>query len=88
MSNALLDKINDKSAKVGIIGLGYVGLPLIRAFVNAGFTCLGYDVDQAKVEALEKGESYIAQISQWIADWHAKGQFEATADMSRLNEAG
>ena len=55
----LEEKIADKSAKVGIVGLGYVGLPLIRAFVNAGFHCIGYDVDQSKVDSLLSGKSYI-----------------------------
>jgi UDP-N-acetyl-D-glucosamine dehydrogenase len=88
MKNKLLAKIGDKSAKVGIIGLGYVGLPLIRAFTNASFSCIGYDVDQAKVDALKKGESYIAHIpSEWVTDWYAKKQFEATSDMRRLSQA-
>ena len=55
----LSEKIEQKTASIGIIGLGYVGLPLISAFTNAGFRCIGYDVDQAKVASLTAGKSYI-----------------------------
>jgi UDP-N-acetyl-D-glucosamine dehydrogenase len=79
---------NDKTAKVGVVGLGYVGLPLIRAFIDAGYRTLGFDVDQRKVDQLQSGKSYIKHIpSDWIAGWLAKGQFEPTSDMSRLREA-
>ncbi len=80
--------IANKSAKVGVIGLGYVGLPLIRAFVAAGFRTLGYDVDQKKVKRLLAGESYIGHIpSAWIAECIEKKSFDPTADMQRLREA-
>ena len=61
-THGLAEKIASKSAKVGVIGLGYVGLPLIRAFTAAGFRCLGFDVDQAKVDRLLAGQSYIKHI--------------------------
>ncbi|MEO1979845.1 MAG: NAD(P)-binding domain-containing protein, partial [Fuerstiella sp.] len=48
----VLQKIENQTAQIGIIGLGYVGLPLISAFTNAGFRCIGYDVDKSKVDAL------------------------------------
>ncbi len=81
-------KIADRTALVGIIGLGYVGLPLINAFTRAGFRCIGYDVDPAKVETLKSGRSYIKHIgSSVIADWIARDLFQPTADMSRLGEA-
>ena len=68
MGKTLEQAIADKSAKIGIIGLGYVGLPLVRAFVAAGFRTLGFDVDQTKVDRLLAGESYIEHISsEWIA---------------------
>lgn len=80
--------IRDKSARIGVVGLGYVGLPLIRAFVAAGYRTLGFDVDQSKIERLLKGESYIAHISgEWIARCLAEKQFEPTSDMRRLAEA-
>lgn len=88
MKTELARKIDGKSAKIGIIGLGYVGLPLIRAFIAGGYSAIGYDVDQKKVDAIEKGKSYIGHIpDQWIQDWVQSGKFEATTDMSRLSEA-
>jgi UDP-N-acetyl-D-glucosamine dehydrogenase len=65
-----------------------VGLPLIRAFVAAGFRTLGFDVDQSKVQQLVAGKSYIKHIaSEWIARCVAEGTFLPTADMTRLGEA-
>ncbi|NLF72845.1 MAG: nucleotide sugar dehydrogenase [Candidatus Anammoximicrobium sp.] len=87
-SEQLSQKIADKTAKVGVIGLGYVGLPLLQAFIRSGFDTVGYDVDQSKVERLLAGESYIKHIpSDWIAQWLAAKRFTATADMHRLSEA-
>ncbi len=87
MSNPLLNAIEDKTAKVGVIGLGYVGLPLISAFVHAGFRTLGFDVDPDKVAKLQAGHSYIKHLpGEWIAACIAEGRFDPTADMSRLNE--
>ena len=54
---SLTQKIESKTAKLGVIGLGYVGLPLISAFTNAGFSCIGFDVDQKKVDLLASGQS-------------------------------
>ena len=85
MTSSLEKAIRDKSAKVGVIGLGYVGLPLIRAFIDAGYATMGFDVDQAKVDRLLAGQSYIGHIpSEWIAECIADGKFEPTADMQRL----
>ena len=82
-------KIAEKTARVGVIGLGYVGLPLLRAFIKAGFETIGYDIDQAKVDQLLRGESYIAHIpSDWIAEWLAARQFTATADMTTIAGSG
>jgi len=87
-SAALETAIRAKRATVGVIGLGYVGLPLIRVFVAAGFRALGFDVDPAKVDKLRAGESYIAHIAgDWIAQCVADGTFEPTTDMRRLAEA-
>lgn len=81
-------KIEDNSAQVGIVGLGYVGLPLISAFTNVGFRCIGYDVDQQKVDALLAGQSYIKHIeSSAIEDWIQRDVLEPTSDMGRLGEA-
>ncbi|HKD38127.1 MAG TPA: nucleotide sugar dehydrogenase [Pirellulales bacterium] len=79
--------IENKTAKVGVIGLGYVGIPLIQAFVKAGFSTMGYDIDQKKVDRLLAGESYIGHISSsWIADCIGSKRFVPTADMRRLAE--
>ncbi len=84
----LATAIENKTAKIGIVGLGYVGLPLIQAFVRAGYSTLGFDVDDAKVKRLKAGESYIKHIpSEWIAECVQNDTFEPTADMGRLNEA-
>jgi UDP-N-acetyl-D-glucosamine dehydrogenase len=88
LAQQLAEKIANKSAKIGIIGLGYVGLPLISAFTNAGFRCLGFDVDAEKVRLLKGGQSYIKHISSdRISDWIQRGVLDPTNDMSRLVEA-
>jgi UDP-N-acetyl-D-glucosamine dehydrogenase len=84
--SALLARVQNKSATVGIIGLGYVGLPLARAFAHAGFRVLGFDIDGAKVQKLNAGKSFIKQIpDETVAGMRAAG-FEATDSFSRLNE--
>src|SRR6185295_19300257 len=88
MGVALQQAIDKKTAVVGVVGLGYVGLPLIRAFVAAGFRTMGFDVDTTKVERLVAGKSYIGHIpSEWIAECIASKKFTPTADMKRLAEA-
>ena len=88
MQDRLEQAIQDKSAKVGVIGLGYVGLPLISAFVNAGLKCIGYDVDPSKISALNSGTSYIKHIpDSTIQEWNDSGMVQVTADMGQLGEA-
>src|SRR5689334_6510819 len=71
-------RIQTKAACVGIIGLGYVGLPLARAFAAGGYTVLGFDTDLDKVALLERGRSYIAHIpAQALAEMRSRG-FAAT----------
>ena len=83
MNTSLEQAIQNKTAKVGVIGLGYVGLPLIRAFVAAGFHTMGFDCDQSKVERLLAGKSYIKHIAaEWIARCVGDGTFVPTADMA------
>ena len=60
--NTLLNKINTKKATVGIIGLGYVGLPLAGVFAKKNFNVIGFDIDSRKVQMLNKGKSYIKHI--------------------------
>jgi UDP-N-acetyl-D-glucosamine dehydrogenase len=82
----LLERIRQKQALVGIIGLGYVGLPLARTFSVKGFPILGFDVDAAKVEKLARGESYIGHIPAEVIREMRAGRFDATTDFARLKE--
>ena len=81
--DCLEQAIQDKTAIVGVVGLGYVGLPLIRAFIAAGYRTMGFDVDHSKVEQLLAGKSYIGHIpSEWITDCVPIGKFTPTARIS------
>jgi UDP-N-acetyl-D-glucosamine dehydrogenase len=83
----LLQKIESKKAKIGIVGLGYVGLPLLMEFVEQGFTTVGFDIDNKKVDRLNKGQSYIKHISDArIATVVESKLFGATSDFSRIQE--
>lgn len=83
----LKKKIEDGSAIIGVIGLGYVGLPLMRAFNAAGFRVIGFDVDQRKIDALHRGENYLKHLgADYVKQMVASGRFDATADFSRLGE--
>jgi UDP-N-acetyl-D-glucosamine dehydrogenase len=83
----LSSKIERSSAVVGVIGLGYVGLPLLHAFSRAGFPVLGFDVDPAKVKALKDGTNYLKHLgSDLVREMLAGGRFDATCDMGRLGE--
>jgi UDP-N-acetyl-D-glucosamine dehydrogenase len=79
--------IESKEARVGVIGLGYVGLPLALAFTDRGFHVLGFDVDGRKVEQLNGGRSYIPHLDpRRVADAVGGGRLEATTDFDRLSE--
>jgi len=83
----LLQKIKDHQATIGVVGLGYVGLPLILEFVEEKFPTLGFDIDPAKVDLLNKGESYIKHIrADRIQKALARKLFRATADFSELSK--
>jgi UDP-N-acetyl-D-glucosamine dehydrogenase len=82
----LLAKIETKLARVGIIGLGYVGLPLARAFSDRGIAVLGFDVDPSKIDRLQRGESYIGHIPDTVIGQMRERKFEATVDFQRLAE--
>jgi UDP-N-acetyl-D-glucosamine dehydrogenase len=83
---ALQQAIANRQARVGIIGLGYVGLPLARAFAAAGFPVLGFDTDPAKVERLRAGQSYIGHIESGVIREMLDGGFEPTDRFDRLDE--
>jgi len=79
------DKLSDKTVRVGVIGLGYVGLPLIHVFWQAGLHTVGFDVDPGKIEKLAKGETYIKHFpSDNVRVMNASGRFHATADFAEL----
>jgi UDP-N-acetyl-D-glucosamine dehydrogenase len=82
------EKIADRSAVIGVVGLGYVGLPLLSVFHRAGFSVIGFDSDPKKIAALSAGENYLKHLGEsLVADMHKAGRFSATADMRRLREA-
>jgi UDP-N-acetyl-D-glucosamine dehydrogenase len=84
---ALHGRIKSRTAVVGIIGLGYVGLPLAREFSAKQFEVLGFDVDSIKVEKLARGESYIGHIKAEVIREMRQRKFDATTDFARLQEA-
>lgn len=84
---AMLDRIKGKKAKVGIIGLGYVGLPLAKTFASKGFPVLGFDIDAGKIDKLKRRQSYIKNISEGTIREMFNCGFDATSDFERLAEA-
>ena len=87
IKQSAIGKFRDKTATIGIVGLGYVGLPLMLRYAETGFKVLGFDIDAEKVNKLNNGETYIEHITaDKIAAARAAG-FEATTDFSRIGEA-
>ena len=86
MKNELLTKINDNSATIGIIGLGYVGLPLVIRFVEENFKVIGFDIDSAKCSTLNSGKSYIRHISVESIQFALKNGFTATTNWRKIAE--
>lgn len=86
--NELLKKIEEKKFRIGIIGLGYVGLPLMWAFSRKGMPTLGFEIDAAKVDKLNKGIPYIRHLGQDVMSALAASEIcECTTDFSRIPEA-
>jgi len=84
---SLSARIRDRKAVVGVVGLGYVGLPLAHGFSHAGFPVIGFDVDQKKIDHLFAGEAYLDHLAvSMFEHLHQDAQFSATVDMSRLGE--
>jgi len=84
---ALLEKIQNKSAKIGVIGLGYVGLPLAVEKAKAGYTVLGFDIQEEKVDKVNKGINYIGDVvTSELEDIVRDGKLSATTDYDRIRE--
>lgn len=86
IKDLLIKKLNGKQAVIGIVGLGYVGLPLMLRYNDIGFRVLGIDIDKGKVNSLNAGKSYIEHISSEKVAKACKSGFEATTDFSRASE--
>jgi UDP-N-acetyl-D-glucosamine dehydrogenase len=87
LSDELRAKISDRTAVIGIIGMGYVGLPLALTFSEKGFRVLGFDVDPSKIDALRLGVSYIKHLDgERLKVARSSGRLEATAEFARLSE--
>lgn len=87
IKQSLIEKLNNKSAVIGIVGLGYVGLPLVLRYAEVGYKVLGFDIDLFKINSLNAGKSYIEHISAESIATSLKSGFEATAEFSRASEA-
>jgi UDP-N-acetyl-D-glucosamine dehydrogenase len=87
LATALLDRLRAKTALIGVIGLGYVGLPLSLTLAEAGVKVLGFDIDPEKPRAIAEGRTYLKQFSsERIAAVSRPGTFSATSDLDRLSE--
>ncbi|MCX7604925.1 MAG: nucleotide sugar dehydrogenase [Bryobacteraceae bacterium] len=83
----LLERIRSRSARVGVVGLGYVGLPLAVEFAKAGFQVTGIDISQQKVDQINAGSSYVQDVpSSDVRDLVSRGLLRATADFSAIAE--
>jgi UDP-N-acetyl-D-glucosamine dehydrogenase len=88
LAEDLAQKIELRSARVAVVGLGYVGLPLAETFAWGGYPVLGFDIDPDKIAKLRKGQSYIGHIcSERVAELVASGRFESTGDPRRFADA-
>jgi UDP-N-acetyl-D-glucosamine dehydrogenase len=80
-------KLAEGNALIGVLALGYVGLPLLRSFFDAGFRVIGFDVDPEKVRMLNTGENYLKHLGEgFVSEMSSSDRFEATEDITRLGE--
>ena len=86
MINGLLKKINNKSATIGIIGLGYVGLPLVIRFMEEKFKVIGFDIDDEKCRKLNSGKSYIRHITEKSIQLALKNGFISTSNWNMISD--
>ena len=87
MKTNLINKIHSKNAVIGIVGLGYVGLPLMLRYIEVGYRVIGFDIDESKVSLLNEGRSYIEHISASAIANAVQNGFEATTDFSKVTHA-
>src|SRR5947199_10727926 len=87
LEGQLLSRIELRIARVAVVGLGYVGLPLAETFAWGGYPVIGFDIDTEKIARLRRGESYIGHIDdERVAELNGSGRFEATDDPARFVE--
>src|SRR4030042_6291128 len=87
VKDQLVNSLRDHSATIGILGMGYVGLPLTTAFGEVGFKIIGIDPDPRKVDSINKGKSYVQDVSDKQIDQLVKmGKLSATTDFSALRQ--
>src|SRR4051812_41961247 len=88
IAQRLARRIEERTARVAVVGLGYVGLPLAETFAWGGYPVIGFDVDEGKIARLRRGESYIGHIGdERVAELISGGRFDATSDPVRFVEA-
>src|SRR2546423_12087019 len=85
IKNEIINSINEKRARVGVIGLGYVGLPLVTEFARSGFQATGFEVDEVKAKKINSGESYIGDVaSSEVKELIDNGRLHATTNFDEL----
>jgi UDP-N-acetyl-D-glucosamine dehydrogenase len=82
----LLEKLDDRTARIGILGLGYVGLPLMLRFSEVGYKVTGFDIDQSKIDKLTNGQSYIERITPDVIRGALERGFVATSEFTRARD--
>src|SRR5260370_6058599 len=87
IKNEIINLIKDQRARVGVIGLGYVGLPLLTEFAGKGFNTVGFEVDERKASLINAGQSYIGDVaSSLVKELVDAGRLRATTDFDHLKE--
>jgi len=86
MKNNLIEKFTNKTATIGILGMGYVGLPLMLRYSGIGYKVVGFDIDQKKIEAVKSGKSYIEHINATDIKNAVDGGMDATTDFSKITD--
>src|ERR1700749_3219548 len=87
-SDSLATKLENRTARIGVIGLGYVGLPLVLLFSEQDFRITGFDIDTKKVDMLTKGSSYLVRIPETEIQGAQRKGFTAPSDYSKITEMG